>query len=87
MIPLSHLLQVPDVCIDHIEIHQQAVCVSLHLETQGADCPLCRQRARRVQSRYLRTLHDLPKAGRAACAGSAEALLYCLVALLLNDRE
>jgi transposase len=64
MIPFSQLLPLPDACIYQIEITEQTVLLSVHLETQGALCPLCRQEATRVQSHYTRTLQDLPWAGR-----------------------
>jgi transposase len=64
MIPFSQLLQIPDVCVDQIEILGQSVLVSLHLETSGACCPMCGELALRVQSRYTRSLQDLPWAGR-----------------------
>jgi transposase len=54
----------PDVSIDQIEIVEQTVQIHVHLESGDACCPLCRQKATRVQSRYTRTLQDLPWAGK-----------------------
>ena len=64
MTPFSQLLQVPDISIDQIEIVEQTVRICVHRAAEDACCPVCDQKAMRVQSRYTRTLQDLPWAGK-----------------------
>lgn len=50
--------------LEQIEIAEQALVLSLSLDTREATCPLCQQMASRVHSRYVRTLQDMPCVGK-----------------------
>ena len=50
--------------IDSIDIMGLTVRLELHNEQPEANCPLCGHLAHRVQSRYRRTLTDVPLGGK-----------------------
>jgi transposase len=50
--------------LERIEIAEQALVLSLSLDTPEAACPLCQQAASRVHSHYVRTLQDMPCVGK-----------------------
>ena len=49
--------------IDQVEFNPVLITVHLHFVKSKAACPTCHHAARRVHSRYTRTLADLPWAG------------------------
>jgi len=53
-------LQLPDMCIDRVEIETNQIRLAVHLTPVEATCPKCIAPSRSVHSRYNRTLHDLP---------------------------
>jgi len=50
--------------VEHIEVGPDEVVVAVRARAPTADCPTCRQTSRRVHSRYVRRVTDLPLAGR-----------------------
>jgi transposase len=59
------LLGLPSIMhLEQIEIAEQALVLSLSLDTPEAACPLCQQMASRIHSRYVRTLQDMPCVGK-----------------------
>jgi transposase len=50
--------------LERIEIAEQALVLSLSLDTPEAACPLCQQTASRVHSHYVRMLQDQPCVGK-----------------------
>lgn len=50
--------------LEQIEIAEQALVLSLSLDTLEAACPLCQQAASRVHSHSVRTLQDMPCVGK-----------------------
>jgi transposase len=50
--------------LERNEIAEQALVLSLSLNTPKATCPLCQQAASRVHSHYIRTLQDMPCVGK-----------------------
>ncbi len=55
---------IPDVLIEQVEVADE-ITLTLRTASPTACCPSCGTRSSRVQSRYRRTLHDLPASGRA----------------------
>jgi len=64
MTQLTAILNFSQVTIEHIDASDTVVNITLHSETGEAHCPLCSQPAIRVQSRYHRTIQDLPLQGK-----------------------
>ena len=64
MTQITSLLNLSHVTIHHIATSDSVVIITLHSETREASCPLCSQPAIRVQSRYQRTVQDLPLQGK-----------------------
>jgi transposase len=58
---LSHLRGLR---LEHVLVADTGLSLSLSTTRRTAQCPLCSRRSRRVHSRYLRTIADLPWAGR-----------------------
>lgn len=50
--------------IDQVRVAEAEITVTVHPRRRTARCPLCQRRARRVHSRYTRTVADLPWGGR-----------------------
>lgn len=55
---------VPGLRVEQVVPGEAAVQVVARMTRRGARCPLCRRRSRRVHSRYMRRLADLPCVGR-----------------------
>ncbi|TMD64641.1 MAG: hypothetical protein E6I91_10810 [Chloroflexi bacterium] len=55
---------IPDVLIEQVEVADE-ITLALRTASPTACCPSCGTISSRVQSRYSRTLHDLPASGRA----------------------
>jgi transposase len=77
---LSCLL--PDTCHVRLETWslepaQSAITITLHARQPSPPCPLCGRRARRVHSRYERTLADLPWGEYAATIRLKIRRLFC----------
>src|SRR5712692_1275925 len=53
----------PDLLIEHVDIADE-ITLMLRTTSPTSSCPTCGTSSTRVQSRYRRTLHDLPLAGR-----------------------
>lgn len=53
----------PDLLIEHVHVADE-ITLTLRTTSPAAPCPNCETSSTRVQSRYSRTLHDLPSAGR-----------------------
>ncbi len=53
----------PGLLIEHVDIADE-ITLMLRTTSPTASCPTCGTSSTRVQSRYRRTLHDLPSAGR-----------------------
>ncbi|MBO0789943.1 MAG: transposase family protein, partial [Ktedonobacteraceae bacterium] len=52
-----------DLVIEQISVTND-VTVTVHAASSTASCPCCGAMSKRVQSRYIRTLRDLPASGR-----------------------
>ena len=50
--------------VDRVTVAHDRIVVAVHARTATAICPVCRRRSRRVHSRYVRRLGDLPWQGR-----------------------
>jgi hypothetical protein len=50
--------------VEQVVVHPDRVVVAVRARAATASCPLCRRRSRRVHSRYVRHLGDLPWQGR-----------------------
>jgi len=50
--------------VDRVVVAPDCVVVAVRARTTAASCPLCRRQSRRVHSRYVRRLGDLPWQGR-----------------------
>src|SRR6266516_7047600 len=53
----------PDLLIERVDVADE-ITLTLCTTSPTASCPTCETSSTRVQSRYHRTLHDLPSAGR-----------------------
>src|SRR5215467_2505932 len=53
----------PHVQVEEVEVAQE-ITLTLRTTSPTASCPSCGTASSRVQSRYTRTLHDLPSSGR-----------------------
>jgi transposase len=56
----------PDVAglqVEMVEADASLIALTVALSAPAALCPVCRQPSHRVQSRYLRTIADVPWAG------------------------
>src|SRR6266487_3304920 len=53
----------PDLLIEHVDIADE-ITLMLRTTSPTSSCPTCGTSSTQVQSRYRRTLHDLPSAGR-----------------------
>ena len=53
----------PEVLIEHISVTEE-ITLTLRTAAPIAFCPWCGTASQRIQSRYTRTLHDLPSSGR-----------------------
>lgn len=58
------LPDVPDLCLETVDVTEDGVCLTTRAAQAAPPCPLCAQLATRVHSRYQRTLTDLPAVGR-----------------------
>ncbi len=52
-----------DLVLDHLDAADGCITMTLRTTCPTAPCPLCSATATRVQSRYRRTLADLPWSG------------------------
>ena len=50
--------------VDRVTVAHDRIVVAVHARTATATCPVCRRRSRRIHSRYVRRLGDLPWQGR-----------------------
>ncbi len=58
---VQHLLpDRSDVALDHLAVEADGITLAVAATQAAASCPLCQAPATRVQSRYTRTLLDLP---------------------------
>src|SRR5215203_3733530 len=60
-----------------LETAPPAITLALTSRPRPAPCPLCRQRARRVHSRYERTLADLPWGEHAVIIRLRARCMFC----------
>ena len=59
----------------HIDPHQATIALTLISQQPAPECPLCHVAARRLHSRYERTLADLPWAGWTGACASCSATI------------
>ena len=57
------LPDVPDLCLETIDVAEDGVDLTARAAQAAPPCPLCAQPATRVHSRYQRTVTDLPAVG------------------------
>lgn len=55
--------EIPDICIEDVHVAEE-ITLMVRTTSLTAMCPCCGTVSKRVQSRYKRTLHDLPASGR-----------------------
>ena len=60
---LSSLIP-PEFAVQRINETAETITVTAHAVTKSSDCPICGQTSRRVHSRYVRRIADLPSSGR-----------------------
>src|SRR5262249_43237627 len=53
----------PEIQVEEVEVAEE-IRLSLRTTAPTAPCPSCGTQSSRIQSRYTRTLRDLPSAGR-----------------------
>lgn len=53
----------PEVLIEQVNVAEE-ITLTMQITTPTASCPSCGTDSSRIQSRYTRTLHDLPASGR-----------------------
>ncbi len=58
------LPDVPDLCLETIDVAEEAIYLSTRATQAAPPCPLCAEPATRVHSRYQRMVTDLPAVGR-----------------------
>jgi transposase len=63
---MTILPDLSDLLIEQVSITNE-VTITVHAASPTASCPCCGMISQRVQSRYTRTLCDLPVSGRSAC--------------------
>ncbi len=63
MPPLTFLPQLHGLHLDSIAVTGDRIALTVTTVRRTARCPLCQSRSRRMQSRYTRTLMDLPWSG------------------------
>jgi transposase len=56
-------LELPDIEVERVEVAEE-ITLTLRTVSLTALCPSCGTASLRIQSRYTRTLRDLPSAGR-----------------------
>jgi transposase len=56
-------LELSDIAVERVEVAEE-ITLTLRTVSPTALCPLCGIASSRIQSRYRRTLRDLPSAGR-----------------------
>jgi transposase len=61
--PMTILPDLTDLVIEEVSITNE-VTITVHAASPTALCPCCGTISKRVQSRYIRTLRDLPASGR-----------------------
>lgn len=64
MSTLSEVFARDGFAVDEIRIGKSVISVSAEAVAECCSCPRCHRRSHRVHSRYVRTLKDLPVAGR-----------------------
>src|SRR4051812_15310775 len=55
--------ELPDVQVEEVEV-ASAITLTLRTTSETSSCPSCGTASSRIQSRYTRTLRDLPSGGR-----------------------
>ena len=58
--------------IDQVRVAEAEITVTVHPQRRTARCPLCQRRARRVHSRYTRTVADLACVRQIVCERLAD---------------
>ncbi len=58
--------------IDQVRVAEAEITVTVHPPRRRARCPLCQRRARRVHSRYTRTVADLAGVRQIVCERLAD---------------
>ena len=61
--PLLNLPEVGGLCLEEVVAETQQICVMVVSTSAEAPCPICGIASARIQSRYRRTVADLPWAG------------------------
>jgi transposase len=56
----------PEIQVEEVEVAEE-ITLTLRTTSPTASCPSCGTASSRIQSRYTRTLHDLPAAGHPIC--------------------
>jgi transposase len=64
--PMTILPDLADLVIEQVSVTKE-VTITVRAASPTTSCPCCGTIAKRVQSRYTRTLRDLPVSGRSAC--------------------
>lgn len=75
---LSELLSFPvGLDVESISVNKEHIVISAIAASSSGYCPLCRQEAVRVHSRYHRTIADLPCAGRRVVLSLLVRKFFC----------
>jgi transposase len=61
--PMTILPDLSDLVIEQISVTNE-VTITVRAASPAAPCPCCGTISKRIQSRYMRTLRDLPASGR-----------------------
>lgn len=77
MLPVE-LIRAPDgSCVDRCSVEPDAISIFVRTAATYASCPLCGSDARRIHSRYLRRLADLPCFGLPVCLEVTVRRFFC----------
>ncbi len=72
-LPMTLLPESPGLRLENVAIGAKTVSLSVASTCPSAACPVCENSSERSHSHYLRTVTDLPWAGRCACDSPCES--------------
>ena len=74
------MFPIPDLALDSVAVADERITIVAGSTARVASCPACRSLSPRIHSRYLRTVADLPRSGRALSLSLQVRRLFCTAA-------